>query len=193
MSRKTLQELKKTYGGVEGFYGEYEDVKTFREEFPDAEGSDAQIAMMIADDYKNVARDRDLEAQKAQREHQEAERAKQRADVAERQAAEAERRRLDAERNRSTDLSRTYGDLELERTKRRIVENMLDPFAYTYPTYGTTRYLEKERLKREVAEEVKDEVKKELKKRPKTKTKVVYKARPKSKKRTKSKGKKKGK
>jgi hypothetical protein len=190
MSRSKIHnELRKTYGGVDGFYGEYEDVKTFREEFPDAVGTDDQIAMMIADDYKNVARDRDLEAQKAQREHQEAERAKQRAEVAERQAADAERRRLDAERNRSTDLSRTYGDLELERTKRRIVENMLDPFAYTYPTYGTTRYLEKERLKREVADEVKDEVKKELKKRPKTK--VVYKSRPKSKKRTKSKPKKK--
>ena len=167
-----MDEVDNIYGGVSGAF---HDVASFRAEMPDAAITDDQIRQLMMDDYKNVKQNEDVENKKQERLRNELQ--------AERSRAERERARAEAAERRPT--TTTYIDpyrgdllgteLALERTRRRIAENLLDPYGVS----PSTRYLERERIKRELKNELKTPIVKVQIKRSTSKQRKRSKSKPK--------------
>lgn len=175
-------EVKEIYGDIDGGF---HDVASLRAEMPDvamqleAEGKDA-LDRFVSENMREVQRNAEANLNSYNQAMGEAKRERERADAERRRAEAAERNRVVNPSSSVFVVDPLRSELELERTRRRLAENYLDPF------YTPTKYWEKERLKKEVKDELKNE-------RPRTKVitrKVYVRAKSKPKKRAKSKPKK---
>ena len=199
-------------------YGGFHDVETARNELGiGADVSDADVSRFVSEDLGQRARVAQDAMQTSTRAQEEAERkgreaakheqeairreqeaakheqeAMKREQEASQKVAQAEQRVKDAEQAKASQQS----ILESERTKRRLYENVLDPYGTVVlaNTYGrvydplSSRLAEKERLKREVQNELAEERRwKEANKPIRIKTAAVAKPRTNTRPRTRSK------
>lgn len=188
-------------GGIADIYGAFHDVASARRELEiGAEIDDADVARMVDEDLGQRAMEADRKYQAAE---QKARDADNRIQEANRRAQEAEQKARNEEQSR---IARQQ-ELETERIRRRAYENVLDPFGNAvtiasvygrpYDPLSTVKYLEKERLKKEVKDELANERKWKAasrtprsKSRSKRQTSTKSKSRQKSKSKTKKKSKK---
>jgi hypothetical protein len=154
---KHNRQLQEEYGGED-----FNSLESYRRLVGDNETSDADVWKLIAGDTQEQNRIAEKNRREAEQKMQ-----------AEQARAEAERARADAERIRAEGAERErrnkQTELETERSRSRLYGNLLDPFSNTHtianiygrPSYSssTSRYLEKEQLKKELKDELDNEKK----------------------------------
>jgi len=162
------QKAKKLYES----YGGFHDVASYRAETGDNTTPDNLITQMIQDDANLRVSNSDKQKREAERE-----RDRLRQQLTNQFDVNLDRDRL-AQQN--TALRQEY---EREKYKRRMYEDVLDPYYATNKLDSTIRYLEKERIKKQVKDELAEELAEKRKLRNLTKNTWGETIRPKSPKR----------